>query len=157
MIDRRTGVVVSIHLAARGGADMVEVSAVDAIAGRGLAGDRYCQGVGTFSNRPDTGREVTLVESEALAALPAACRIDPGAARRNLVTSGVDLNALVGLEFRIGGALLLGQRLCDPCRHLEKLTRPGVFKGLNGRGGLRADILESGPIRVGDRLEPVGG
>lgn len=150
------GAVISIHIAPAAAAAMVEVHAVEAIAGRGLAGDRYCQGIGTFSHWPGKGREVTLVESEALAALPAECRIAPGAARRNLVTAGIALSELVGVEFHVGEVVLRGQRLCDPCRHLEALTRPGVFAGLSGRGGLRADILVGGPIRVGDRVLPVG-
>ncbi|MGK2915807.1 MAG: MOSC domain-containing protein [Porticoccaceae bacterium] len=149
------GVVLSIHIAAAAAAAMIELAAVRAIAGKGLAGDRYCQDIGTFSRWPGTGRAVTLIESEALAALPAECRLEPGAARRNLVTAGIALNDLVGVSFSIGGAVLRGQRLCDPCRHLENLTRPGVFAGLHHRGGLRADILVSGVISVGDRVLPI--
>jgi len=146
------GVVLSIHIAGLAATDMVAVESVAAIAGRGLAGDRYCHGLGTFSRWPGAGRHVTLIESEALASLPADCRIEPGAARRNLVTAGVVLDALIGKDFSIGGAVLRGQRSCDPCRHLENLTRPGVFAGLRSRGGLRADVLVGGAITVGDRI-----
>jgi MOSC domain-containing protein YiiM len=72
--------------------------------------------------------------------------------RRNVVTRGIDLNALVGREFTIGSVRALGQRLCEPCVHLQRLTRPGVIAGLVHQGGLRADILTDGEIRLGDRI-----
>jgi MOSC domain-containing protein YiiM len=74
----------------------------------------------------------------------------PGAARRNLVTRGVPLNHLVGREFQVGGVRLRGTRLCEPCQYLEGLTTKGVLAGLIHRGGLRADIVSGGTIRVGD-------
>ena len=84
-------------------------------------------------------------------------QIAPGDARRNVVTRGVALNHLVGREFRVGGVRLRGVRLCEPCSHLEGLTRPGVLDGLVHRGGLRAQILTEGEIRVGDPIEPLEG
>ena len=78
--------------------------------------------------------------------------IDPGEARRNIVTRGVPLNQLVGREFEVGATRLRGTRLCEPCSHLEGLTRKGVVRGLVHRGGLRADILAEGTIRVGDDI-----
>jgi MOSC domain-containing protein YiiM len=78
-------------------------------------------------------------------------------ARRNIVTRGIDLNALVGERFAVGEVQCLGQRLCEPCAHLQRLTQPGTLRGLVHRGGLRADILAGGVIRVGDeirRIEP---
>ena len=79
--------------------------------------------------------------------------IKPGDARRNIVTTGVDLNALIGREFRIGEVRLRGVRPCEPCSHLEKLTKRGIKKALAGRGGLRAEILFPGKIRFGDPVE----
>ena len=76
--------------------------------------------------------------------------------RRNVVTRGIALNHLVGKRFRVGEVLLQGIRLCEPCDHLESLTRPGVRQALLHRGGLRAQILEGGVIRVGDPIAPVG-
>ena len=147
------GRVIGIYVAAFRGELPVAVKAVAALAGAGLAGDRYASGRGTWSNWPGTGREVTLIAAEALESLPESCRLTPAEARRNLVTRGVDLDALVGRDFRIGGARLRGRRPCEPCRHLEALTRPGVAARLRGRGGLRADVLVSGLIWCGDFLE----
>jgi MOSC domain-containing protein YiiM len=76
--------------------------------------------------------------------------LEPRETRRNVVTRGVDVNALVGKRFRIGDVECEGVELCEPCRHLESLTKPGIIKGLVHRGGLNADILEGGEISVGD-------
>lgn len=104
---------------------------------------------------PDT--ELTLVEAEALAGLEREYGIVLGAAesRRNVLTSGIALNPLVGCEFRLGSVRCRGIELCDPCRHLESTTQSGVLKGLAHRGGLRAQILAEGVIRVGDPIEAV--
>ena len=146
--------VASIFIAPAAEGTMVAVSAVRAVPGAGLEGDRYFLKVGTYSNHPGTGREVTLIEWEALEALKRDYGIDmdPASGRRNIVTRGVPLNHLVGREFEVGGARLRGMRLCEPCSHLEGLTRKGVVRGLVHRGGLRADILAEGTIRVGDDI-----
>jgi len=135
---------------------MTAVPEVRAHAGKGLEGDRYTVGTGTYSATPGTGRQVTLIEVEAIDALQRdhAVAIPATAARRNIVTRGVALNDLVGRQFRVGGVTLVGVRLCEPCTHLEGLTRPGVLRGLVHRGGLRADVLTDGVIRVGDVVEP---
>jgi MOSC domain-containing protein YiiM len=132
-------------------------STVQARAGRGLEGDRYCRGEGTFSMPAGPDREVTLIEAEALEALANECKLEvqPAAARRNLLTRGVPLNHLVGKEFKVGGVVLRGMRLCEPCGHLEKLTVNGVQEGLCHRGGLRAQIVTGGQLHQGDVIEPV--
>ncbi|MEA2306870.1 MAG: hypothetical protein QOH43_4150, partial [Solirubrobacteraceae bacterium] len=81
----------------------------------------------------------------------------PEAARRNVVTRGIDLDALVGRRFRVGEVVCAGRRPCEPCAHLERLTEPGTLRGLVHRGGLRADVLTGGTIRLGDPVTPVGG
>lgn len=131
---------------------MVSVEQVRAVAGQGLEGDRYFTQTGTYSKKPRPDREVTLIEIEAIEALKRdhGIELDPGASRRNIVTRGVPLNHLVGRKFRVGQATLLGQRLCEPCAHLEGLSTKGVMRGLIHRGGLRAQILTGGTIRVGD-------
>jgi MOSC domain-containing protein YiiM len=100
-------------------------------------------------------REVTLIEAEAIEALPRdeGVAFEASESRRNLVTRGVALNHLVGREFRVGSVPLRGIRLCEPCVHLESLTRPGVKAGLTHRGGLRAQLLGDGEIRVGDPVD----
>ena len=150
------GEVVSIHIAPKAEDPMRSIQSVRAIAGRGLAGDRYFRASGTYSDRPGPAREITLIESEAIAAMARdnELAVSPGNARRNVVTLGVPLNHLVGEEFLVGGVRLRGIRLCEPCSHLEGLTGPGVLAGLIHRGGLRAQILIGGEIRVGDPIVP---
>lgn len=138
---------------------MISVNEVTAEAGRGLAGDRYYKQVGTYSDRPGPDREVTLIEIEAIEALKRDLdlEVDPGESRRNIVTRGVPLNHLVGRTFRVGEVTLGGIRLCEPCEHLEDLTEKGVLGGLVHRGGLRAKILKTGIIRVGDTVQELQG
>jgi len=122
------------------------VDAAHVGAGRGLVGDRYFAGTGTYSDHPEpTGRDLTLVESDALER----AEIDGAQARRNLVVSGLPLGELVGKRFRVGEIECYGQRLCEPCDHLQSLTHPGVLRAL-AHTGLRADVLTSGEIRAGD-------
>jgi hypothetical protein len=143
--ERTKGRVEAIAIAPDAEAPMTLVDAVTAHAGRGLEGDRYVDGRGTFSNRYARGIDVTLIEAEALEALG----FTPADARRNVVTRGIDLNALTGARFRIGDVEVQGQRLCEPCAHLARLS-PGTLRPLVHRGGLRADIVVGGTIRVGD-------
>jgi len=146
--------VIAIHIASTGAAAMRPVASVQAVAGKGLEGDRYYNRLGTYSNEPGSGREVTLIEIEAIEALTQdyGVQLEAGQSRRNIVTRGVALNHLVEREFRIGEVVLRGTRLCEPCLHLEKLTTKGAMRGLIHRGGLRADIVKGGTIKVGDRI-----
>jgi MOSC domain-containing protein YiiM len=148
------GNVVLIYVASQAAAPMESRQEVTAVAGRGIDGDRYFHGTGNWSKSPGAGREITLIEVEALEALVREKEIAlaPGAARRNLVTRGVPLNHLVGSQFQVGAVRLLGTRLCEPCSYLEGLTGKGVLAGLMHRGGLRADIVAGGTIRVGDLI-----
>lgn len=135
---------------------MRSVTRVRAVPGKGLEGDRYYKATGTYSDRPGAAREITLIESEAIGAMARDNKttIAAGDARRNIVTRGTPLNHLVGREFLVGRVRLRGIRLCEPCSHLEGLTRRGVLAGLIHRGGLRAQILTEGEIRVGDSVKP---
>lgn len=151
-----TGKVVSIHLAAEAEAKPQPVREVRAVAAKGLEGDRYFRKTGTYSKTQGTGREVTLIEAEALEGLARDYEValPPGDSRRNIVTRGIALNHLVGKEFRVGQARLRGVRLCEPCGHMERLSgAKGAQEGLVHRGGLRCDIVEGGLIRVGDDVE----
>jgi hypothetical protein len=145
--DARTGTVVGLLVAPDAEADLVRVDSVVALPGRGLEGDRYADGKGTFSGR-GRGYELTLVEAEALEEVDLSWE----GARRNVVTRDVDLNALVGRRFRIGRVECVGRRLAEPCAHLEKLARPGLLRPLVHRAGLRADILVGGAIELGDAV-----
>ena len=125
--------------------------------GRGLQGDRYFAGLGTYSNNPGSGRHVTLIEIEAIEALQREYQVEIEASlsRRNIVTHAVALNHLVDREFTVGEVRLRGMRLCEPCARLERLSRRGAMRGLIHRGGLRAEILTGGTIHVGDAIAPV--
>jgi MOSC domain-containing protein YiiM len=144
------GTVVSINISPRAEAPMVSVEEVRAVPGFGLEGDRYFLRQGTFY-KPQPDRELTLIEVEAVEAMKQELNVDYGLgdSRRNVVTRGVPLNHLVGKEFMIGHVKVRGLRLCEPCSHLQKLSHEKVLPGLVHRGGLRAQILTEGTIRVG--------
>jgi hypothetical protein len=146
---RRTGRVEAIVVAPDACAPAVLVAEARAEPDRGLEGDRYFEGRGTFSSAYARGHDLTLIDRATLDDLSLAAT----AARRNLVTSGIDLDALVGRSFRVGDVECRGQRACEPCAHLERLTAPGTLRALVHRGGLRADILTAGVIRVDDPVE----
>lgn len=154
-----TGTVAAIALAERATGDMRAVAEATAITNRGLDGDRYANKVGTFTPPSDTARgyDLTLIEAEALDSLtlPDGGKIAYADARRNIVTHGIDLNALVGRRFRVGDVECIGQRLCEPCSHLERLTTKGALRGLIHRGGIRADVLSDGQIATGSLIETI--
>lgn len=149
--------VVSLHIAPSGALPMQSVAQARAVAGRGLEGDRYFSGLGTYSNNRGTGRHVTLIEIEAVEALKREYAVDTAAAlcRRNIVTRVVALNHLVEQEFSVGEVVLRGMRLCEPCVHLERLSVPGTLRGLIHRGGLRAEVVSGGMIRIGDTITAI--
>jgi hypothetical protein len=143
------GLVEALVIAPAAEAPVVLVDEAVAIVGQGLEGDRYAIGAGTFaSGRP--GSALTLVDAAVLDSFDR--DVDH---RRNVVVRGTDLNALVGHEFMLGGARCRGRRLCEPCAHLDRLNGGGVLRPLVHRGGLRADVIRDGTIRVGDELTPV--
>jgi MOSC domain-containing protein YiiM len=148
------GTVESIHIASAATGAVEARDRVVAIPGVGLEGDRYALKQGTFY-KPEPDFELTLIEAEAVEALRRDYNVEltPGEARRNIVTRDVPLNHLVGREFRIGGVRVRGIRLCEPCDHLQKVTGKQLIKGLRHRGGLRAQILTQGTIRVGDSVK----
>lgn len=128
---------------------------VHAVPSKGLEGDRYFLGVGTFSPRPQKPDfEITLIEQENVEQFAADLgrAFTAADARRNIVTRGVRLNELVGREFYVGAVRLRGMRLCEPCTHLVKAGFPEILRGLLHKGGLRAQILSEGPICVRDQI-----
>ena len=135
--------VVAIHLGAPRTPELWTVESVRAVAGKGLEGDRHFRDVGA---KP--GEALTLVEAGVVdeVGLPA------GATRRQLTVSGTGLNELVGKRFRVGAVECYGVELCEPCEHLQRMTRPGIIKELVHRAGINADILTDGTISVGDEL-----
>ncbi|HEY7876045.1 MAG TPA: MOSC domain-containing protein [Actinomycetota bacterium] len=150
------GTVEGIYLASNAAEPLVEIDKVKLVVGLGLEGDRYFHKRGTFSKKPKPGREVTLIEAEAIEAVQTNYGLDvtPADARRNIVTRGVPLNHLVGRRFTVGDATLIGIRLCEPCTHLTKLVSGDFRKALVHRGGLRAEVLEGAEIHRGDVLRP---
>jgi len=148
------GTVESIYIASTAEGRMEARDQAVAIPGAGLEGDRYALKTGTFY-KPEPDFELTLIEAEAVEALRRDYDVElaAGDARRNIVTRGVPLNHLVGREFRIGDVRIRGIRLCEPCNHLQNVTCKQLIKGLRHRGGLRAQILTRGTIRVGDCIK----
>src|SRR5215510_8171254 len=132
----------AIHVGEPGKAELVAVDAATALAGKGLEGDRH------FSESARPGQALTLVEQDAVEDVG----LPPGGTRRQVTVSGTGLNELVGRHFRVGSVECYGVELCEPCIHLESMTRPGIIKELTHRGGLNADILTDGTIAIGDAV-----
>lgn len=150
------GTIESIHVAPAATEPVESRESVEAVAGKGLRGDRYFDAAGTFSDSDrDVPRDVTLIEAEALDAVETDydVSLDPGVHRRNVTVRGVPLNHLVDRRFRVGDAVLEGAELCEPCSYLErKLAEEGVREALVHRGGLRCAVVESGDVGVGDAV-----
>src|SRR5258708_28315657 len=144
------------HIASAATGPTQPVNQAVLIPGVGLEGDRYALKQGTFF-KPEPDFELTLIEAEAIEALRREYNVEltPGEARRNIVTRDVPLNHLVGEEFVVGDVRIRGIRLCEPCDHLQRVTGKQGIKGLRHRGGLRAQILTQGTIRIGDPITPL--
>jgi MOSC domain-containing protein YiiM len=145
------GRVESIHIAEEKAAPTRPVDRVRVVAGKGIEGDRKYRADG---HPRGEGRDLTLIESEAIEGLreDTGIEIGPGDARRNVVTRGIGLNDLVGKRIKVGEVEGVGVELCEPCSHLQSLTKPGVLRGLVHRGGLRVDVDRGGQIAVGDEV-----
>src|SRR5205823_7893927 len=139
-------VVEAIHVGDEGVPTLREVASVAVLAGKGVVGDRYF-----FADGAAPGRALTLVEAEEVERAGLA----PGATRRQVTVRGVRLNDLVGKRFRVGDVECVGVELCEPCKHLESMTRPGIIRELARRAGINADILNDGTISVGDEISPL--
>jgi MOSC domain-containing protein YiiM len=128
------------------------VQATAARARIGLADDR----LGQRGESELSTRQVTLIQAEHLpviARLAGVADVDPVALRRNLVVSGINLGALKNVRVRVGAALLELTGPCHPCSRMEEAIAPGGMAAMRGHGGMCARVLESGAIRVGDRVQ----
>jgi MOSC domain-containing protein YiiM len=152
-----TGVLREIWLTPTTAAPMRRVPSAVLVAGRGLEGDRYALGGGTWARYPDGEKQLTLIDADDVAALAreTGSVLVPGDTRRNLVTDGIDLPALVGGWFAVGGTLLFGAKRCPPCVHLERLTGVRLVKAMVHRGGINAAVYAGGPIAPGDVVRAV--
>lgn len=133
----------AIHVGPSSGGALHEVASAQAVAGQGLVGDRHFAPGGA---KP--GQALTLVEAEVVEEVG----LPPGGTRRQVTVRGVRLNDLVGKRFRVGEVECYGVQLCEPCRHLQELTRPGIVEELVHRAGINADVLGDGTIAVGDEV-----
>ncbi|GAB4082008.1 MOSC domain-containing protein [Modestobacter muralis] len=149
--------VLEIWRTPRAAAPMQRVATARLLAGQGLEGDRYALGGGTWARYPDLEKQLTLIDRDGVAAVAdeLGVALTSGDTRRNVVTSGVDLPALVGAYFCVGDALLFGMKRCPPCAHLERLTGVRLVKALAARGGVNAAVLVGGTITEGDVVRPV--
>jgi MOSC domain-containing protein YiiM len=157
------GKVLHIHIAPAASYEMEELAEAQLIAGRGIVGDRYYLGTGTYSPKPDV-RDVTLIEVEVLEAMAKGepqipgfkAALAPDDHRRNLTTRGVPLSHLVGKRFWVGETILRAARMNFPCKYIEELLgTPGLFDGLLNRSGLNCAIEVGGIIRPGDPILPL--
>jgi MOSC domain-containing protein YiiM len=153
----KNGKVEAIYITAKSAQPMQSVQSVKAVAGKGLRGDRKFRD-STNPKKDSPEQEITLIEAEAVDAVNRdyVLKLETHETRRNILTRGIALNHLVGTEFSVGPVRLRGLRLCEPCTHLQSLTRDGIMRSLVHRGGLRAQILDGGTIRVGDSISAAG-
>jgi MOSC domain-containing protein YiiM len=147
-----TGRLLEIWTTPEAAAPMVRSTSVRALAGVGLAGDRYALGGGTWASYPVQEKQVTLIDADEVAAVAreVGVPLTAGLTRRNLVTSGIALPALVGRYFAVGEVLLFGTKRCPPCTHLERLTGWKLVKALAARGGVNAAVFVGGTVTEGD-------
>jgi len=149
-----TGTLTEIWLTAAAAEPMRRVPTARLRPGLGLDGDRYALGGGTWARYPDLEKQLTLIDRDDVAAVAAevGAALSPGDTRRNLVTTGVDLAALVGRWFTVGDALLFGMKRCPPCAHLERLTGIRLVKAMVHRGGINAAVFAGAAIGEGDAV-----
>lgn len=133
----------AIHIGSEESGPLHAVESISVVAGKGVEGDRNWREGGA---KP--GQALTLVEAEEVEA----AGLQPGETRRNVTVRGVRLNDLVGKTFRVGDVECYGVELCEPCAHLESMTRPGIIKDMVHRAGLNADVLNDGTINIGDEI-----
>lgn len=152
----KAGVVTGIFTAPESGAACVSHTARRVLSGVGVEGDRYAIGQGKFSAPGRGGQALTLIAEESITAAQAkGAKIAADTARRNVVTRGIELEPLIGGRFAIGTAICQATRLAEPCAHLERLTSPGVLRAMVHLGGIRADVISDGEVRIGDAVRPI--
>ena len=149
------GVVEHIHITPAKSQPMQALDAANLVAGKGIEGDRYFLGTGTYSIKPGEDRQVTLIEAEMLerVATDDGHPIAMDQHRRNITVRGVPLQHLVGQRFRVGAVVLEGVRINQPCKYLNLMLKRDVYMALWNRSGLNCKIVEGGTIRPGDRVE----
>ena len=139
---------------------LIDVEQVEAVAGRGLVGDRYYLGTGYYSGKPGWGANVSLLAGEAIDAVNTGHgqHFNEAMLRRNIVTRGIDVEQLIGRKFQIGTAILRGIKRYPPCRHLAELCgAPELIRYLAYCGGIGAEVVVSGVICVGDEIKMMMG
>jgi MOSC domain-containing protein YiiM len=152
------GTVLTLHTTTKMAETMDEASAIKCIAGKGIDGDRYMLGTGTYSKKPEPGRQLTIIEIEELEALEkTGLHCTSNQSRRNVVSRGIRLNDLVGKEIMVGEVKLMVHRFCQPCTYLEKkLNQPGLKDALWDKGGVKCEILTDGEIKPNDKITVLG-
>ena len=152
-----TGALLEIWATPSAAAPMARLPEGRLLAGIGLDGDRYARGGGTWAAYPALEKQLTLIDRDDVAAVAHETGADlaPGATRRNLVTTGIELPGLVGGWFAVGEALLFGMKRCPPCTHLERLTGARLVKAMAYRGGINAAVFVGGTVRDGDPVRVV--
>lgn len=153
-----TGKISSLHISPESNAPCQAMDVLELHVGKGIHGDHHYRDNGSV---PET--ELTLIAAEEIEAfnLRTGLHLQAADLRRNVLTQGLDLNALVGRRFRIGDAEAEGLELCEPCRPLgqrlatESVSASTIVRELTKRGGLRARILHDGLVRPGDAIIPV--
>ena len=153
------GTVRGVFLASEAKKRMISVGEARAIAGIGLAGDRYAKGVGSYSNATGANlkvRQISFIQREMiqLANRETEVPFEAVDTRRNVETEGIELEQLIGQYFSVGETLMYGTKMCDPCKIPSNVSgKKGFLEAFRGyRGGIRAQILTGGDIWVGAEI-----
>lgn len=152
-----SGILEHIHITPAKSQPMQALDEATLVAGKGIEGDRYFLGTGTYSIKPGEDRQVTLIEAEMLGRVAAdnSHEITMNEHRRNLTVRGVPLQHLVGLRFRVGKVVLEGVRINQPCKYLNLILKRDVYMALWNRSGLNCKVIKGETIRPGDAVEMV--
>lgn len=152
-----SGTVTGIYIAHQRGEPTISVKQAHAVPGMGIEGDRYYGRNDLPSRHAKPGRQITLIEIEAIESMQKedGIPITPDQTRRNIITQGIALNALVDRKFYVGDVQLVGVRLCEPCQYLADRTDPRVVTSMSNRGGLRAEIISEGIIHINDTITTI--
>ena len=128
-----------------GDSPTVEVPELRCVAARGIEGDRF------FDFKSDYKGQITFLDQAVFERLSAQLGVrdkGPAVFRRNVFCAGVDLNTLIGKEFEIQGVRFRGREECRPCYWMDPAFGPGAEHALRGQGGLRAEVLSDGVLKV---------
>lgn len=152
-IKQAVGEVQSIYISKAAGFPMQKSTEIRTVKNKGLMGDRYCEGVGfwqSVSKPRNTIRDVSFIHA---ADIKKSGFLEEETRRNIVVTGEFELTMLVGKTFSVGEVQFYGSEECTPCKRPSDLSsKPGFAKAFETTGGIRAQVLTDGIIKVRDLI-----